>query len=496
MEERTARASRFDRAWLGVCVAGFAALCWLMRGFVTDDAWISARYAENLANGHGFVWNPSGPRAEGFSNPILVAGEALAHLLGLSALGAARALGVASGIALLLVVHRLGPAVVGARGTRVALALTAFYPPVALWSVGGLETMPVALALTAGALLLARRPSTERGLLLAGAPLAVLPWLRPEGLVVALAAVAAAEGPGLVRRGGRREAVRRLAAAAVLPLAAQLALELLRLLVYGHWLPNSVVYKAGGRTIDTFSVIERFWDQSAPVVVVAALGLALARGRQRLLAVPPAVYALGSIGVLDSVNSFSRFLLPVWPLLALLAGVAVAAVSVRIGRASVGFAAACALFAVVAMLGAPDADVDKVTAFSSRYASCRQAARNDAADWLLRSTPPGAVFSVSDAGLVPARGGERTAVDQLMLNDPLIQRTGPLAIPRRVSIVFARRPDVLVLSSRVSSRFVARYEIDRRITIDPRFRQYSLEHVARGGSPGCTYHLFMYERHR
>ena len=34
-----------------------------------DDAFISFRYAENLANGQGLVFNP-GERVEGYSNPL------------------------------------------------------------------------------------------------------------------------------------------------------------------------------------------------------------------------------------------------------------------------------------------------------------------------------------------------------------------------------------------------------------------------------------------
>src|SRR3954463_16235411 len=86
-------------------------LCWALRGFLTDDAWISVRYAENLADGEGFVWNPGGPRVEGFSNPLLVAVEALAHAVGWSAPGAARALGVLSGLACVVVVYARGRAV-------------------------------------------------------------------------------------------------------------------------------------------------------------------------------------------------------------------------------------------------------------------------------------------------------------------------------------------------------------------------------------------------
>src|SRR4051794_27685585 len=78
------RAIDVDRLWLGGCISGFLALCWLLRQFVTDDAWITARYAENLAAGQGFAWNPGGPRVEGFSNPLLVAAEAMGHPIGIA----------------------------------------------------------------------------------------------------------------------------------------------------------------------------------------------------------------------------------------------------------------------------------------------------------------------------------------------------------------------------------------------------------------------------
>ena len=35
-----------------------------------DDAMIAMRYARNLADGYGLVWNPGGERVEGFTNPI------------------------------------------------------------------------------------------------------------------------------------------------------------------------------------------------------------------------------------------------------------------------------------------------------------------------------------------------------------------------------------------------------------------------------------------
>ena len=481
---------RFERAWLGACIAGFLLICWLLRRFVTDDAWITARYAENLADGHGFVWNPGGPRVEGFSNPLLVYAEALAHAAGLSTIGAARIIGVACGVALLGVIHRLGPDVIGRSATRVALAVTALYPPMALWAVGGLETLPTALAATAGALLLARPRADMRSATLAGLVLAVLPWLRPEGIVVALALAAAAEGPALLRAGERRDALLRLRASAGIPLASLALLEALRLAVYGHLMPNSVIYKSASGSGSL--VLEKFTEQAPALLVIAVLGVLLTRGRQLVLAVPPVVYAIGSIGTLDSVNSFSRFFMPTWPHCALLAGVAVAAASRTFGRmrAAAALAAAAALVALI--FTSQQAPIQETKRWGENYAACKDGARESAAAWLRGHTRSNSAFAISDAGLTPAQAGGRVAIDQFLLNDPVIQDTGPLPIARRVALVFQRDPDVLIITSRTATAYTPLYETDRQVTRDPRFRRYRLAHVARGEGEDCRYHLFLF----
>jgi hypothetical protein len=483
---------RFERAWLGACIGGFLLICWLLRRFVTDDAWITARYAENLANGHGFVWNPGGPRVEGFSNPLLVYAEAIAHFLGLSTIGAARAIGVACGVGLLVVIHRLGPETIGRSATRVALAVTALYPPIALWAVGGLETVPTALALTAGALLLAHPRADMRRAVLAGLVLAALPWLRPEGIVVALALAAAADGPRLLRSGERRDALLRLRASAGIPLASLALLELIRLAIYGHLMPNSVIYKSASGSGSL--VLEKFTEQAPALLVIAVLGVLVARGRQLVLAVPPVVYAIGSIGTLDSVNSFSRFFMPTWPHCALLVGLAVAAASRTFGRmrSTAAIAAAAALVALI--ITSQEAPIRDTKRFGENYAACKDGARENAAAWLRGHTRASSTFAISDAGLMPAQAGGRVAIDQFLLNDPVIQETGPLPIARRVGLVFARDPDVLVITSRTSEAYTPLYETDRQVTRDERFRRYELAHVARGSGDECRYHLFLFKK--
>lgn len=472
--------------------AVFLALCWVLRGFVTDDAWISVRYAENLATGAGAVWNPGGPRVEGFSNPLLVGLEAAAAVVGWSAVSVARAVGVLSGLACIVLVHRAGQAVVGQPAAVVGAVLTGVSAPFALWAVGGLETTMTAAVLTAAICQLAR-PDGGRAVL-GGALLALLPWLRPEGLVVALALAVLGETPGLRRRGARRASARRLAVVGGLPLLSQAALEVVRLAVYGHLLPNSVLYKAG--TGETFAVLQKFLGQSLLVVGLAVVGVLLLRGRPLLLAVPLAVYVVGSLGTLDSVNAFSRFFMPVHPQVALLAGVAVDRVTARLvagaGRRTAAAAGLAVVVATVASV-APPAGPRDVHRWQQGYTSCRVAARGEVVDWLVTNTPAETTFAISDAGYVPARAGARTAVDNFMLNDPLIQRTGPLTPRQRADVVHERRPDVLILASREPNRFDPLYATDAALRTHPQGGEFSQVHVA-GGDPACAYHLMVLVR--
>jgi hypothetical protein len=479
-------------AVLAVSIGVHLWLCWRLRAFVTDDAWISVRYAENLADGHGFVWNPGGPRVEGYSNPLLVGLEALAHAVGIPAIDAARGLGVLSGVACLVVVSVRGRHVVGRTGAAAATVLLACSPPVAVWAVGGLETLPIALLVTVAALELAR-PDGGR-VWPAALAMALVPWLRPEGLAVVAVLVALSEGPGLLRRATRATALRRLLVLGGVPLASQLLVEAFRLAVYGHLLPNSVLYKAGHG--EPFEVAEKFLGQGAVVLVPAVVGVALGVGRQRLLVVPPVVYLLGSIGMADSVNAFSRFFLPIWPQVTLLAGLGVAGLLAGAeGRRGPVAVAAVVATAGAALLTLPPGDLRSAEAFAQDYRDCRTSARTEMAAWL-RTTPEDTLYSISDAGLVPARAGGRTAYDSFTLNEALIQERGRLTTEQQAEEVFRRSPDVVVVASDGPDPavFDGSYPNDQLVHDRVGPAGYRLAFVASGPVPGCAYSLWAYQR--
>ena len=112
--------------------------------FLTDDAFISFRYARNLSDGFGLVFNPGHERVEGYTNFLWVLILAGLNSLGLAPQYASLAVGFAATVTIWgLVVwftvrtHRKG-------GSRWLLAVPAMYlaatRSVAVWSTGGLET--------------------------------------------------------------------------------------------------------------------------------------------------------------------------------------------------------------------------------------------------------------------------------------------------------------------------------------------------------------------
>jgi hypothetical protein len=108
-----------------------------------DDAMISMRYARNLAQGYGLVWNP-GERVEGFSNLLWVVYMALLHKLPLSINQVSLPVQVSGAVFMLLIL------VLVWRITRLlsrdqvfspllAVLFTGFYLPLNNWSLQGME---------------------------------------------------------------------------------------------------------------------------------------------------------------------------------------------------------------------------------------------------------------------------------------------------------------------------------------------------------------------
>lgn len=210
--------------------------------FVVDDAYISFRYAANLAQGHGLVWNP-GEAVEGYTNLLWVLLLTPFALLGLDLTLPAVILGSLAACGCLEVLRRVARRALPHRSLLVQMfpcMLLAINPSFVFWSTGGMETPLFCLwvLLSVHLLLLGRQSARRRWQ--AGLTLSAACLTRPEGLLVCaiLFVTEICTGPGLLSDRLRRQLVPGLLVAVVVSL--HLAF---RMLTYGDLLPNTFYAK-------------------------------------------------------------------------------------------------------------------------------------------------------------------------------------------------------------------------------------------------------------
>ncbi|MDP2304684.1 MAG: hypothetical protein Q8P18_01485 [Pseudomonadota bacterium] len=205
-----------------------------------DDAFISLRYAWNLAHGEGLVFNP-GERVEGYSNPSWTLLAALFLTLGIEPLVALKWLGVAC-VGVLPAVAWASSRQLGltARWALIPAGLCAVDLNIAFWAPNGLEAPLWTVLLAAFPGLLARRWTTGERFPVSALVGAALYVTRPEApLFVAPAllfeAIRAARDPS------RRKAALVWAATLAVPCLSWLGF---RMLYYGDWVANTYYVKA------------------------------------------------------------------------------------------------------------------------------------------------------------------------------------------------------------------------------------------------------------
>ena len=220
-------------------------LLWMATRTPAEDAFITFRYARNLASGHGLVYNP-GERVMGFTSPVWTLWCALGELLLHNPIAWSRAWGIVADVVTLLVG---GALVMRATSKTSAWAFTFFFAAWPYFAAVGVSGMEISLCLAwlvlSAALVGARHP-------LGGPALAALALTRPEG--VAAAAVLAL---------GARWRDRLVAAAIVGGAAIALTLE------YGNPVPNSLLVKASIYGTPGPWAGRHWWDWLSPVVLGA-----------------------------------------------------------------------------------------------------------------------------------------------------------------------------------------------------------------------------------
>lgn len=424
--------------WLGgvlaVLCVGFLAQAWRYH-FVCDDAYVAFRYARNLVDGDGLVYNV-GERVEAFTSPLWVGVLALGMIAGVPPEAASVGLGMLCGCLTLVVLH------IGARrafpqdrvvcwAAPLLLASTRIF---AAWASGGLETALFTLLLTASVLRFGVELTGTRRRL-SWLLFLVLYLARPEGALLGAVCLGSAL---LWDRSRWKDWI-----AAALKLGAGVGLHVaLRLYYYGVPLPNTFYAKVTGFhwAIGLRYLAQWALDYGAIVYLplLAAILVADRRMPRPWSGVACRAWLLVTATYLTYVAAIGgdfyeyRFVVPILPLFYLMVVRGTASIEGAIPRARharLGLLALIwALTSVPAIVGftpaqgpapIPDGSIEVDRAFT--------AALHETARWLASVAEPGDQLGVDAAGVIPYVTGLR-AIDTFGLTQAGV-REWPIADP-------------------------------------------------------------------
>ncbi|MGI8587553.1 MAG: hypothetical protein ACR2M0_07695 [Chloroflexia bacterium] len=495
-------------SWIDVAlglVGCAAVLLWLesvVGIFMPDDAYITYRYAENLAAGHGLVFNAAAGPVEGYSNLSWILLLAGMSKLGLDLPVWAANLGRLLSVLNLLLVYSLSYSIVRRRlAALTAPALLALTAPYALWSRGGLETMWYATLLLLSLWLvwlgLSRR--------LWAFPLAAISlfWLALtrhdgaipigiSGLVVLVwvlrgagskpASTEGVERRPLGRALGDPAAQAALGSFAVLA-AAYLVYTWWRGQYFGQLVPTPFFSRLGGTLSDPTSIAQTFGsyftrgshysaygDLLVPAIAAAAVGFVMRRPGLRDALILGSAAALSLLYFIsESYNPGIRYMVPVLPLLYLYAQLPLIGLMGAVRRAAgegrrgwVAAAGTAGVVVVFLLVMAPRTEYDAAHAEDAKLRSLVPLGQ-----WLHSYASPGATVALQDIGVVSYYSGLRVVDNNpgALTSGDLIFRQGPNAF---VDLTLNSRAEFLVFTSGSysSPKFYAQFASLMR---DPRF---------------------------
>ena len=480
-------ASHWAALAVPVLIFATASLAFVWRHTPIDDAFISYRYAKNLATGHGAVFNP-GERVEGYSSVSWVLLLALGDELGAEPPLLSKGIGLLLGAGTLLL---FAAAPVDWRTRLSAGALLSVHAPFLYHSINGLETSLMTFLVTALVLLSFGSRASRIG---APAVAALLVLTRPEGLPCVLAWQACATLVHGLQLG------RRLLPASLTASAVFLTHTLIRWLYYGDWIANSARAKVLPLSI---ALPAGLWDWFEYLrdgggwgvfFVLGACGAILGRAHRPSVSVAAFVLVFALVLAVSGGDSFPlwRFYVPLAPLFMLCAARGLAVIcfgATGVGRGvrrSIGFGLSIAgiALALVLPLRNQRADLERERQWARHW----EGIGRRLADLL----PSDTTIALCPVGALSYYSGFRV-VDMLGLTDAKIARLEPdtrYYYPGHqkhdAAYVLSREPDLLMLAngpptSGFGNRFpwnlVRIYERD--VLEDERFRRdYRLIHVA------------------
>ncbi len=250
-----------------------------------DDAMISMRYAWNFAHGLGLVWN-AGQRVEGYSNLLMTLVMSLASFFldKKFAVLAVQIFGLPTILATAYVTKQVADEINADRLYRQLIGILAFasvllYYPLSYWTLMGMETGLVSLFIMADILFALRWLRTNKTSdLVYLAIIGGLAFLtRNDSLIYSALVFAFIALETYINKGNKQTFLKIFYAGCLLALFA-IAQIIFRILYYGELLPNTYVLKLIGiplsvRVVGGYGFLQPFFQQSAPVILAAVVGL-------------------------------------------------------------------------------------------------------------------------------------------------------------------------------------------------------------------------------
>jgi arabinofuranosyltransferase len=169
---------------LAACLVLLAFLEIHFYGFTVDDAYISLRYAKNLAAGHGLVFN-IGERVEGYTNLLWTLLLGLLIRLGAEPVAASKITGGVFSFLTVLLLWRVSLRLLWNRPwlRNLPILFLAATPSFAIYAVSGLETAMFCFILTLALFLFIREENRSPKFHVTSIVLFLLTLTRPEGVL-------------------------------------------------------------------------------------------------------------------------------------------------------------------------------------------------------------------------------------------------------------------------------------------------------------------------
>jgi hypothetical protein len=154
--------------------------------FVCDDAFISFRYAQNLNEGFGLVWNINEKPVEGYTNFLWLILMGLFMKIGFEPIITSKVLGVFFGSCTIILSYLFAEKILQRKSplNLLAPAILAFCGPFAAWSTGGLETQMFTFFIIAASIMYLYEIQNDVSIPTSAILFAFASFTRPEGVLI------------------------------------------------------------------------------------------------------------------------------------------------------------------------------------------------------------------------------------------------------------------------------------------------------------------------